>query len=355
MTAVYETLIGLDKDNKTLVPRLATSWTASPDQTEFTFNLDPNAKFADGTPVTSTDVKFSWERLQGLKAASSYLVSLIKTIDDSDPHVVKVTLSAPNSAFLAQVNASYLGIVNSKVAQANGATTDPNTDKAETWFLSNSAGSGPFELDSYTEGSELKFKANPNYWGPNGPKFPEVDMKQTDSAVTQRQQLEQGAVDIAMQISADTAAGHVRWRHRRRAGAELQLRVPGAQPGREGRRGPHAGRPQGDPRGARLRPPRRRHRRRQGQAAAVTDPQRVRRHRRPRRPGAEPRRRQEAARRQDVHVRRHLPVDQRLRRRLQHGDAGGPVRAEERGHHAQPQPGGDLRVGRQDRRATASP
>ena len=207
MTAVYETLIGLDKDNKTLVPRLATSWTASPDQTEFTFNLDPNAKFADGTPVTSTDVKFSWERLQGLKAASSYLVSLIKTIDDSDPHVVKVTLSAPNSAFLAQVNASYLGIVNSKVAQANGATTDPNTDKAETWFLSNSAGSGPFELESYTEGSELKFKANPNYWGPNGPKFPEVTMKQTDSAVTQRQQLEQGAVDIAMQISADTASG----------------------------------------------------------------------------------------------------------------------------------------------------
>jgi peptide/nickel transport system substrate-binding protein len=207
MTAVYETLIGLDTDNKTLIPRLATSWTASPDQTEFTFNLDPAAKFADGTPVTSTDVKFSWLRLQGLKAASSYLVSLIKTIDDSDPHVVKVTLSAANSAFLAQVNASYLGIVNSKVAQAQGATTDPSTDKAETWFLANSAGSGPFELESYTEGNELKFKANPNYWGKDGPKFPEVTIKQTDSAVTQRQQLEQGAVDIAMQISADTAQG----------------------------------------------------------------------------------------------------------------------------------------------------
>jgi peptide/nickel transport system substrate-binding protein len=105
------------------------------------------------------------------------------------------------------VNASYLGIVNSKVAQAQGATADPATDKAETWFLSNSAGSGPFELASYTEGSELTFKANPNYWGANKPKFPEVDIKQTDTAVTQRQQLEQGAVDIAMQISADTAQG----------------------------------------------------------------------------------------------------------------------------------------------------
>ncbi|MDO9174313.1 MAG: ABC transporter substrate-binding protein, partial [Actinomycetota bacterium] len=60
MTAVYETLIGLDKDNKTLVPRLATEWTGNAEQTEFTFTLDPDAKFADGSPVTSADVKFSW-------------------------------------------------------------------------------------------------------------------------------------------------------------------------------------------------------------------------------------------------------------------------------------------------------
>src|SRR3954447_22635304 len=145
MTAVYETLIGLGSDNKTLVPRVATKWSANADLTEYTFDLDPAAKFADGSPVTSADVKFSWERLQGLKASSSYLVSLIKSIDATDPAVVKVTLSQSNSAFLAQVNAPYLGIVNSKVAQAQGATADPATDKAETWFLSNSAGSGPFE------------------------------------------------------------------------------------------------------------------------------------------------------------------------------------------------------------------
>src|SRR6478752_10147218 len=53
MTAVYETLIGLGSDNKTLVPRLATKWSANADLTEYTFNLDPKAKFADGTPVTS--------------------------------------------------------------------------------------------------------------------------------------------------------------------------------------------------------------------------------------------------------------------------------------------------------------
>ncbi len=206
MTAVYETLIGLDKDNKTLVPRLATKWEGNADQTEFTFTLDSNAKFSDGSPVTSADVKFSWERLGGLQDASSYLVSTIKSIDTPDPQTVKVTLSQSNSAFLAQVNASYLGIMNSKVAAAQGATADPATDKAETWFLSNSAGSGPYVLESYQSGSELRLKRNDNYWGTKA-NFPEVVIKETPDAVTQRQQLEAGSVDIAMQISNDAAKG----------------------------------------------------------------------------------------------------------------------------------------------------
>ena len=206
MTAVYETLIGLDKDNTTLVPRLATAWTGNADQTEFTFTLDPKAKFADGSQVTSADVKFSWERLAGLQGSSSYLVSTIKTIDTPDPETVKVTLSQSNSAFLAQVNASYLGIINSKVAEAQGATADPTTDKAEPWFLGNSAGSGPFTLESYQAGAELRLKRNDNYWGTKA-NFPEVVIKETPDAVTQRQQLEAGSVDIAMQISNDAAKG----------------------------------------------------------------------------------------------------------------------------------------------------
>ena len=207
MTAVYETLIGLDSsDNQTLVPRLATSWEGNSEQTEFTFTLDPAATFADGSKVTSADVKFSWERLQGLQGSSSYLAGSIEAIDAADEGVVNVTLNAPNSAFLAQVNSPYLGIINSKVAIANGATMDPATDKAEAWFLANSAGSGAFALKSYSAGDELRLARNDAYWGTPAA-FPEVIMKETPTAVTQRQQLEQGAVDIAMQLSADVAAG----------------------------------------------------------------------------------------------------------------------------------------------------
>ncbi len=206
MTAVYETLIGLDVDNTTLVPRLATAWESNADQTEFTFTLDPTATFADGSPVMSADVKFSWERQQGLQGSASYLVGSIASIETPNDATVKVTLTAPNSAFLAQVNAPYLGIVNQELAEAHGATADPETDTAEEWFLSNSAGSGPFTLAAYTAGSELRLARNEAYWGA-APAFPEVLIKETPQAVSQRQQLEQGAVDIAMQLSADVADG----------------------------------------------------------------------------------------------------------------------------------------------------
>jgi peptide/nickel transport system substrate-binding protein len=208
MTAMYDTLIGLDyKDNKTFVPRLATKWENNADATQYTFTLDPKATFADGSPLEAKDVKWSWERLGNIKGSASYLVAGIKSIDTPDAHTVVVNFEAPNSAFLAIVNASYMGIANSKVAEANGAQAGAGadaSDKAEDWFLTNSAGGGPYVLANYQEGNELRLKRNDNYWGTK-PAFPEVIIKQTKDAVTQRQLLESGEADIAMQISNDVA------------------------------------------------------------------------------------------------------------------------------------------------------
>ncbi|MEJ7720046.1 MAG: ABC transporter substrate-binding protein [Ilumatobacteraceae bacterium] len=152
MTAIYETLIGVDPGDITkLVPRLAETYEANADNTEFTFTLKPDATFADGSPVTSADVKFSWERLAGLEGSASYLMAGFSAIETPDEQTVKVTFDAPNSAFMNIVSAPYMGIVNAKMAEANGATADAD-DSAEQWFLENSAGSGPFMLESYAEG-----------------------------------------------------------------------------------------------------------------------------------------------------------------------------------------------------------
>ena len=55
--------------------------------------------------------------------------------------------------------------------------------------LENSAGSGPFMLESFAEGDELRLVRNENFWR-EGPFFEEVQVRQVQDAVTQRQLLE---------------------------------------------------------------------------------------------------------------------------------------------------------------------
>ena len=67
MAATYETLIGLDVNDPSIqIPRIATAWEANADNTVFTFALNSDAKFSDGSSITSADVKWSWERLMNI-------------------------------------------------------------------------------------------------------------------------------------------------------------------------------------------------------------------------------------------------------------------------------------------------
>jgi peptide/nickel transport system substrate-binding protein len=207
LTAAYQTVIGVDPQDVTgKVARLATSWSASPDNREFTFQLDPAARFADGTPVEAKDVKWSWDRMARLQGSASYLMAGYEEITAPDPQTVVVTFAEPNSAFLDIVTAPYMGIVNSDVAAEHGASAEADAvtaDTSENWFLQNSAGSGPFVLTSYTPNEELVLSRNDAFWQQGSP-FPAVRIKQVEDATSQLQQLQQGDVDIAMQISLDS-------------------------------------------------------------------------------------------------------------------------------------------------------
>ena len=134
MTAVYETLITIDpSDLSKQIPRLAESWENNDDNTVFTFHLNAAATFADGSPVESKDVKWSWERLAHVKGSASYLMDGYTSIDTPDAQTVVVTFGAPNSAFMAIVSAAMMGITNSDeaIAQA-GSISDETAETADT-------------------------------------------------------------------------------------------------------------------------------------------------------------------------------------------------------------------------------
>ncbi|WP_239025090.1 ABC transporter substrate-binding protein [Rhodoligotrophos defluvii] len=205
-SSVYETLVTLNAENQ-LVPLLAESWKANGDQTEFTFTLAADAKFSDGSPVEAKDVKWSWERLKNLKGSASFLMGNVASIETPDARTVVVKMTAPNSEFVNIASAPYTAIVNSDVAEANGAKAGPDADRkdnAEAWFLQNSAGSAPFVLERYDPNAELRLKRNDAYWR-TPPAVSAIVFRQVKDAVAQAQMLESGSADIAMQIDPDTA------------------------------------------------------------------------------------------------------------------------------------------------------
>ena len=84
-----------------------------------------------------------------------------------------------------------------------GGVQEPE-DPAETWFLTYSAGSGPYVLASYKPSDELRLEKNQSYWR-DAASINDVVLRQVKDAVAQSQLLENGGADIAMQIDPDTA------------------------------------------------------------------------------------------------------------------------------------------------------
>jgi peptide/nickel transport system substrate-binding protein len=90
-----------------IAPRLATSWTVSPDKTVYTFTLRKGVTFHDGTPFTSAAVKVAFDRRIAVKGGAAYMVEGVKSVDTPDDLTAVVTLDAPNSAFLDELASPF--------------------------------------------------------------------------------------------------------------------------------------------------------------------------------------------------------------------------------------------------------
>lgn len=208
--AAYDTLLNIEPpDISQIKPKLATKWEISPDGTTYTFHLRPGVKFSSGNPLTAHDVKFSLMRLKHLKDNPSFLVDEVKEIVVVNDATVKIILTAPNAAFLGILAGGVTtGVVDSKTVMTHRGTDAENAkdvDKATEWLNQNSVGSGPYVLKGWTKNVELVMERNPHYWGPRA-KFARIVFRHVKSGSTQREMLERGDVDVAMDFDPDLAA-----------------------------------------------------------------------------------------------------------------------------------------------------
>ncbi|MDQ2942646.1 MAG: ABC transporter substrate-binding protein [Candidatus Dormibacteraeota bacterium] len=205
--ALYSTLLTFKgADSATPVPAVASSYSASSDAKTFTFKLRADIKFSDGTPLTSADVVFSFNRLINIKGNPSFLLDGV-TVSSPDSSTVVLTSKSPNPALPFIIPNPALGIVNSKVVKAHGGTDQPGADKAdqaESFLNTTSEGSGPYTLKSFSTTSEVDLTANPNYWGPK-PFYNSVVIRNIQAPV-QLVNIQKGSNEIALDLSPDQAS-----------------------------------------------------------------------------------------------------------------------------------------------------
>lgn len=73
LTSLFEGLCGdHPTEDNTMAPGAARSWEHNEDLTEWTFHLQPEAKWSDGKPVTSADFLFSYHRMLNPRLAAAY-------------------------------------------------------------------------------------------------------------------------------------------------------------------------------------------------------------------------------------------------------------------------------------------
>jgi peptide/nickel transport system substrate-binding protein len=207
LPSIYQTLLQLDeKDPTQLDPGLAQSYTASSDGLSVTFKLRQDVHFSDGTSMTSADVVFSLQRLQGIKGTGLVFVQN-ETFAAPDKYTVVVTSSKPNIYIASNFVQQQTGITNSKVVQANGGTATADADKtdgAEKYLNQHSAGSGPYTLVSQDSTSQIILQVDPNYWGAK-PAYSKVIVS-TVPAATQLLDVQKQQNIVALSLSPHDAS-----------------------------------------------------------------------------------------------------------------------------------------------------
>ncbi len=203
--ALYETLVDFEgSDVSTPVPGLA-SWEQNDAATEFTFTLEGDRVFSDGTPVEAKDVVFSLQRIQGMVDAKPNFLLAGVTIEEVDEKTIKFTTETPLLQLPAILANPALGIVNSDVVIENGGTTD-GSDTAQAFLDGESAGSGPFVLDTLDLSSQIVLTKSDEYDGDEESAYDRVVIRNVTESATQLANLKGGDTMVALDLNGDQVA-----------------------------------------------------------------------------------------------------------------------------------------------------
>jgi peptide/nickel transport system substrate-binding protein len=178
-------------------PSLAEKWEESEDGKTYEFTLRPNLTFHNGDPLTSEDVKFSFERYKGSGATA--LHDHVASVEIVNPLVIRFQLKEPWPDFMTfyGTTATAAGIVVPKKYM---------TEIGEEAFKKAPIGAGPYKFVSTKPGVEIVLEAFSQYWR-RVPAVETLVMRSVPDATTRALTLKTGEADIAYALDGVDAEG----------------------------------------------------------------------------------------------------------------------------------------------------
>nr|WP_173795222.1 ABC transporter substrate-binding protein [Frondihabitans sp. 762G35] len=200
MNQVYPFLLNTPYGSPDVKPDIATSAEfTSP--TEYTVKLKSGLKFANGDALTSSDVKFTFQRLLTINdpQGPTSLISNMKSVADPDPETVVFTLKTPNDQTWPQVLSSPAGpIVDEQVFSATKVTSDADIVKGKAF-------AGQYEITQYKPKELIEYKSFDGYKGLlGGAKTKSITAQYFTSETDLKLAVQKGDVDVAFRSLSPT-------------------------------------------------------------------------------------------------------------------------------------------------------
>jgi len=178
-TLLFDDLLTRD-EHLNVQPQLAERWEI-PDPKTYIFHLHHGVKFHDGRPLTSRDVKWTFDSLlEGkIRSTKAAVYRLVDRIEAPDDFTVVFHLKEPFTPLLWNLSDGAMGIV------PYGTLSGPLI------------GSGPFRFVSAEQDKEVLIERNDDYWGQK-PKLQRVRFTVVPDTTTRALELRKGSADIAL-------------------------------------------------------------------------------------------------------------------------------------------------------------
>lgn len=174
-TYVYEPSILLTEE-----PTLETE-----PQQVVTYSIAEEAVWSDGEPITSSDFAYTFDQIKnGEDIYDRTGYANIESVDDSDPKVAVVTFETPYAGWKGLFGGGY-GILPSHILEGN--------DRAELMANGYDFSGGPWIIEEWAKGTEVRLIPNDAYWG-DVPKLDSVTFRFVTDTAAEFQAYQAGEV-----------------------------------------------------------------------------------------------------------------------------------------------------------------